>query len=109
MLARFQPRHSAQPGDVEQDAAADDAVLDELDPLRRRPCGADAARLHAVVEQALIGDVAQRVDVRVPVAVVVDADEVLGEPDRPEAALVLVLLGHMEVGGGGRVGCRGGA
>ena len=41
---------------------------------------------------------AQRVDVRVAVAVVVDSDEVLGEAHRTQPDVGIVVLGHPEFG-----------
>src|SRR5262249_39406330 len=52
----------------------------------------------AVVQATLVGDMAQRVDVGVAVAVVVDSDEVLGKTQRAQSHIRIVDLGHPEFG-----------
>ena len=82
VLAGLEPGHPAQPGHVEQHAAADQAVLDDLDRVDRRALRGDGGARLAVVEGAVEGDVAERVDMAVAVVVIVDADVVLGEAER---------------------------
>jgi hypothetical protein len=72
VLAGLQPGHTPQPGDVEQHAPADEAVLEGLDAMDRGAPRGDLDGRVAVVQAALEGDVAQRVDVAVGVAVVVE-------------------------------------
>jgi hypothetical protein len=64
MLARLEPRQPAQAGDVEQDSATDEAVLEHLDRVGRRPASRHRVGRGAVVERPLVGEVAERVDVR---------------------------------------------
>ena len=82
MLAGLQPRHTARTGNVQQHAATDEAVLDERDRLVRGAVVGDGVGRDAVVQATLVGDMAQRVDVRVAIAVVVDSDEVLRKTER---------------------------
>jgi hypothetical protein len=85
VLARLEPGHAAHARDVEEDAAADESVGEDVDRVdRRSPLGHRPLR-PGVVEDAVVGDVAERVDVGVAVVVVVDAHEVLREAHRPRA------------------------
>ena len=107
VLAGLQPPHTAQPRNVQQHAAADETVLDERrSPQPRRPSAVTESGRDAVVEATLVGDVAERVDVRVPVAVVVDSDEVLRKAHRAQADVGVVALGHPEFGRVRAVGRR---
>jgi hypothetical protein len=85
VLARLQPRHLAQPWDVQQDPAAGEAVLEGLDRHGGGPLGRDGARGFPVVQRAFEADVTERVDVCVGVVVVVDSHVVLGQRQRPVA------------------------
>ena len=97
MLAGLEPGDTPQPRHVEQHAAPDDAVLDDLDRVDRRALTGDGAARLAVVEGAIEGDMAQRVDVAVAVVVVIGADVVLGEAERPGTDVDVVEHGHVMV------------
>src|SRR5213593_2556356 len=83
VLARLQPRHSPETGDIEQYASGDQAVREDLDRIGRGPSVGHGPGRSPVVERAVVDDVAERVDVRVAVVVVVGAYEVLREPQLP--------------------------
>ena len=74
----------------------DQAVLGHVDGLAGRLDRADR-RLHrqAVVQLAVVDDVAERVDVRVRVAVELDAHEVAGEAECRAADVGVLEHGHM--------------
>ena len=80
VLARLEPRHSPEAGDVEQDASGDQAVREDLDRIGLGASGSHSPGRSPVVQGALVDDVAERVDVRVAVVVVIGAHEVLREP-----------------------------
>ena len=111
VVARFQPGHPAQAGDIEEHAAAGDAVGGDGDGELNGTGGGDGAGGHAVVEGAVEGDMAQGVDVAVGVAVDVHGDPVgrkfqaigggAGRLDHP-------VLGRVGVVGAGMVLYRGG-
>src|SRR5215213_1075583 len=83
VLPRLDPWDPPHARHVEQYAAADEPILEAvygthlLATTVRGPVGL------TVEECALERHVAEGVDVRVPVVVVIDAHVVLGEPDRP--------------------------
>jgi uncharacterized hydrophobic protein (TIGR00271 family) len=79
MVARLQPRHPAQPGDVQQHAAPDDAVLGHGDRQGGRARPRDSGRGHPVVQVPVVHHMAQRVQVAVRVAVHVHLHPVHGE------------------------------
>jgi hypothetical protein len=83
VVSRFDPGDPARAGCVEQDPATDQAVLEEVDrshvSCRRRHRGLGGA----VEERALERHVAEGVDVRVSLVVVVEADVVLREAHGP--------------------------
>ena len=80
--AGLQVREAAEPRDVDQHAAGDDALFQVLDAQFRRAGGGDLRLREAVVHPARVEHVAQAVDVRVRQAVVRD----------------LVGVGHGEAG-----------
>ena len=63
VLAGLEPGHSAETGDVEQDASPDQAVCEHLDRIDRRASGSHGVVRRAVVQESLVGDMAERVDV----------------------------------------------
>ena len=102
-LARLQPVHVASARHVEQDAAPDKSVLHNLDRLDRCTGGRHRVRRPSVVQGAVVGDVAEGVEVAVRVVVIVDPDVVLSEGEA--AGLVLgAEHRHAVVGGLGVIG-----
>src|SRR5262245_40092899 len=71
VLAGLEPGQSAETRDVEQDASPDQAVREDLDRTARCASGRHGTGRTPVVEQPLVRDVAERVDMRVAVMVVV--------------------------------------
>src|SRR5262249_12551260 len=91
-IARLYPGGATQPRDVDQDPATDQALLRHVHRLPR--CTQRVNRLihrHTVVQQALVGHVTERVDVRVGIAVEFDPDEITGEAQIARVADVDVL------------------
>jgi hypothetical protein len=89
VLARLEPRHSPETGDIEQDASGNQAVREDLDRI-----GSGAFRRHgrgrnSVVQRAVVDDVAECVDVRVAVVVVIGAHEVLREQQLPRLGVAV--------------------
>jgi hypothetical protein len=77
VLAGFEPRHAPRPRDVQQDAPADQPRLEHLDGVDLGPIIGDGTGRSVVVHQALVGDVAQRIDVTVAVVAVVGTNIIL--------------------------------
>src|ERR1700727_2599627 len=67
MLAGPEPRYVPQPRYVQQRPAADETVPDQLDRLHPGALGGDRVGGDAVVQAAFVGNVTQRVDMRVTV------------------------------------------
>ncbi len=105
VLAGLEPAQSAETGNVEQDAPPDQSVPEDLDRFGLRASGSHGVHGRPVVEKPLVGDVAERVDVRVAVVVVVGAHEVHGEPQRPRPVVVVLFGGHEVNCGDGIVRC----
>ena len=82
VLPRLQPGNPAEPGNVEQHSASDQAVLEHIDGIGRGPLGSHAGTRLAVVEHAADGNVAEGVDVAVRGVVVIGADVILGKAER---------------------------
>src|SRR5581483_6321721 len=68
-LAGLQPLHAAPARDIQQNAASDNTVCVGRDVLEIRNSGGDFAGESSVVKPPLVGHMAERVDVRVAVAV----------------------------------------
>ena len=81
MLSRLEPAHAPRARDVQEHAATDEPVLQNLDRVGAGPVLVDFVFCLAVVEQTVVGNMAERVDVRVPVVVIVGTDVVLDELD----------------------------
>src|SRR5262245_48238014 len=64
-VAWLQPADPERPGDVEKHTPAYQPVLEDLDGLHRCPGIRDRVRRPTVVERALPGDVAERVEMAV--------------------------------------------
>ena len=64
-IAGLEPTHAAGSRDVEQDAAPDQPVLQELDCLDRRAGGRDRIGRPPVVKRSVIGNVTEGVEVAV--------------------------------------------
>ena len=108
-LARLQPGNAAVPGHVQQHAPADEAVLVSGDVEGRGSLrGHDLLGWPAVVDPALVGDVAQRVHVSVAVAVERQAHVVGGEGQRARPDVDVMALNHVMDDGAGVVRAGGG-
>lgn len=99
MVAGLQPGHTAQPGNVQQHAAPDDAVVDEVQgqfagALRRQACRRDTA-----VQLAVEDHVTERVEVAVRVPVHVHRQPVTGEVQPRRVDVVRRGAGHRVVRG----------
>ena len=103
LLARLQPWDAAHPRHVEQNAAADQPVLEDVDRAGMSAEIVGGRHRLAVEERAVERHVAEGVDVRVPVVVVVDAHVVLGESDRSRPDVDVGQHRHVMVGGLGHV------
>ena len=77
MRARFEPVRFFEFGDIEQDAAADDAVGGDVDRAFAGTVGADFAGVEAVIHLAFPEDVAERVEMGIGEAVRRDG-EIIG-------------------------------
>ena len=77
----LEPGNASPARHVEQHAAADETVLEDVDRAGVRALRGDRRVGFSVVEEAVEGDVAEGIDVAVSLVVVVDADVVLGEAD----------------------------
>ena len=100
---RLQVRHAPQPRDVDEDAARHDAALQVVDGVLLVPVldhGVGVRRI-AVVEDAVVVDVGERVEMGMGDAVVLDRDSVRADPDH------LVLVGRRVVDGLDGVGVAG--
>ena len=94
-LARLEVGNAAQARDVEQHAAADDAVGGVGHRHGRGTAARDRRGGTAVVHLTAVGDVAERVDVGVAVAVEVHAEEVQREGQLARADVEVVHLHHV--------------
>ena len=96
-LSGLEPGHAAEAGNVEQDAPADQPVLQDLDRMSCRAARRDGIRRHSVVQRSFVGDVGKGVDVGVGVVVVIDSHVVLGEAERlgsaPRGHVVIRWMG----------------
>ena len=106
VLARLDPGNTAHARHVEQHAAPDQAVLEDVDRTGLGALRGDRLVRLAVVETTVVGDVAEGVDVAVAVVVVVDADVVLGEAHGPRPDVDVGQHRHVVVGGLGHVDAR---
>jgi hypothetical protein len=87
VLARLEPLHFQETGDVEQDTPGNQTGREEVDGVGGRALGRHGRGRGSVVERAVVDDVAEGVDVRVAVVVVVGAHEVLRELQPFDAAV----------------------
>ena len=71
-------------GTSSSDPTTHEAGAQQVDRSDRRTPGRHRRRRRPAVEDAVVGDVAEGVDVAVPLVVVVDADVVLGEARAPD-------------------------
>src|SRR5712691_1534272 len=107
-LARLQPPDAAEPRRVQQHAPADQPLAVGRHVERGGALGGhDLLGRPAVVDAALVGDVAERVHVRMAVAVEGEADEVRGEGHRARADVDVVALDDVPDDRAGVVRARG--
>ena len=99
MVTRLDPANPARSRHVEQNAAAYESVLEDVDRTRLgAELGNRPIRL-AVEEEPIEGDVAEGVDVTMALVVVVDPDVVLGETQGPGSNVDVGQHRHVVVGG----------
>ena len=85
VLARLERGHSPETRDIEQDASGDQAVHMALDRIGLGASDGHGPGRSRAAKRVLVDDMAERVDVRVAVVVVVGANEVLREPIFPDS------------------------
>ncbi len=91
----LQPRHPPQPRDVEENATAHDTLRILGDVEDRRAGRGHGGRRAPVVQLPAVGDVTERVDVGVAVAVELHADEVGGKTQAAGPDVVVVPGRHV--------------
>ena len=96
-LLRFDKRRAAQSGNVEQHAAAADAVARRHDAVAPRAGGAHIGCRKAVIHLAVMEDVAERVDVARSEPVIGDADEVERDFHARNARRTGIVAAHHDV------------
>ena len=97
VLSRLEPRDPAQPRHVEQHAAPDEAVPQDVDRPRLGALRGHGLLGHRVVEEAVVGDMGEGVDVAVTFVVVVDPDVVLREAHAPGSDVLVGQHGHVVI------------